>query len=41
MSARTTIGFGNPYRFNASSSNASNAISHFELSERCLPKVLV
>src|SRR5262249_410602 len=27
MSARSTIGFGNPYRFNASSSNATNAIS--------------
>jgi len=38
MSARSTIGFDNPYRFNASS---SNPIIIFELSERCLPKVLV
>jgi hypothetical protein len=27
MSACSTIDFGNPYRFNTSSSNASNAIS--------------
>ena len=38
MSARSTIDFGNPYRFNTSSSNRHQ---HCELGERCLPKVLV
>jgi hypothetical protein len=38
MSTCSTIDFGNPYRFNASSSNVHQ---HFELGERCLPKVLV